>query len=203
VLNSNPMNLNVSPVDAVLTFFTQFSNPSNTAYSWNGSLLNSLDMFTSSKLAFYIGRSSELFNIESVNPNLSFDITQIPQIKNSTTKSTFGELYAIVVSNKSTNINSAFQVAGKLSAGDIAKSLSVSISLPPASRVLLSDRPTDNSYLFTFFNSALISKSWPDPDKSKSDFIFRELIENILSNRTSMSEAISKAQGQLDLLLKK
>jgi ABC-type glycerol-3-phosphate transport system substrate-binding protein len=203
VLNSNPMSLTVSPVDAVLTFFTQFSNPSNTAYSWNGSLPTSLDMFTGSKLAFYIGRASELFNIESVNPNLSFDITQIPQIKDSTTKSTFGELYAVVVSNKSTNMNSAFQVAGKLSTGDSAKSLSVATSLPPASRALLSDKPTDNSYLFTFFNSALISKSWSDPDKNKSDLIFKELIENILSNRASMSESINKAQGQLDLLLKK
>ena len=77
------------------------------------------------------------------------------------------------------------------------------MSLPPVSRALLSDKPTDNPYLFTFFNGALISKSWPDPDKIKSDSIFKELIENILSNNLSVSAAISKAQGQFVLLLTK
>jgi len=202
VLNTNPMSLTVSPIDSVLTFFMQFSNPNNTAYSWNKSFSSSLDMFTGSKLAFYLGRSSELFNIQSVNPNLSFDVTQVPQIKNSTTKRTYGEVYAIAVSNKSTNVNSAFQIAGKLSTGDIAKNLSVGASLPPASRTLLSDKPTD-PYLYTFFNSALISKTWADPDKAKSNVVFGELIENILSNRLSTSEAVNKAQGQLDLLLLK
>lgn len=202
MLNTNPMSLTVSPVDAVLTFFVQFSNPNNTAYSWNRSFTSSFDMFTGSKLAFYIGRASELFSIESVNPNLSFDVTGIPQIKNSTTKRTYGEIYAVAVSNKSTNMNSAFQIAAKLSSGDTAKNLSIATSLPPASRALLSDKPED-PYLFTFFNGALISRSWADPDKAKSEIIFGELVENILSNRLSMSEAINKAQGQLDLLLLK
>ena len=199
MLTDNSSNLATSPIEAVLQFFLGFSNPTMTAYSWNRSLPNSLDMFTSGKLAFYIGRASELFNIESVNPNLSFDVTQIPQVKDSTAKRTYGYIPAIAVSSKSSNINSAFLVAGELSAGDNAKSISVGSSLPPASRSLLSDKPND-PYLFTFFNSALIARTWPDPDKTKSDLIFSEMVENILSNRLSMGDAISKAQGQLEKL---
>jgi len=201
ILNDNPSNLSVSPVQAVVKFFVEFSNPSNTAYSWNSSLPNSLDMFTSGRLAFYIGRASELFNIQSVNPNLSFDVTQIPQIKDSTTKRTFGEIYTVVINKKSKNITSAFKVAEYLSQGDNAKSLSVGMSLPPVSRSLLSKKPTDNPYLFTFFNSALISRSWADPDKTKSDSIFKELIDNVLSNNLSVSGATSKAQSQLDQII--
>ena len=202
MLNSNPGRLSVTPMDAVIKFFTEFSNPSNTAYSWNRSLSNSLDMFTAGKLAFYIGRASELFNIEGMNPNLSFDVTGIPQIKSSTTKRTYGEIYGVVVNKKSANPTSALGVASAMSAGDNAKALSVSTSLPPVSRTLLSNKPSD-PYLFTFFNSALISRSWLDPDKSKTDLMFKDLIENILSSNLSVNEAISKAQGQLELLLKK
>lgn len=201
-LNNNPSNLSISPMEAVVKFFVEFSNPSNTAYSWNRSLPSSLDMFTSGKLAFYLGRASELFNIESINPNLSFDVTGIPQIKSFTTKRTYGEIYAVVISKKSSNITSALGVAGMISQGDNAKNMSTSLSLPPASRALLSDRPKD-PYLFTFFNSALISRSWLDPDKSKSNLIFKELIENTLSNNLSVTEAINKAQGQFELLLRK
>jgi len=202
MLNSNPSNLSISPMEAVIKFFVEFSNPANTAYSWNRSLPNSLDMFTGGKLAFYIGKASELFNIESINPNLSFDVTGIPQIKSSTAKRTYGEIYAVAINKKSSNLAGAFGVAGMLSAGDNAKNFSVAVSLPPASRALLSTKPTD-PYLFTFFKSALISRSWLDPDKVKSDSIFKEMIENTLSNNLSVGEAINKAQGQLDLLLKK
>jgi multiple sugar transport system substrate-binding protein len=204
-LNANPQGLSVSPIEAVMTFFTQFSNPSNTAYSWNGSLPTSVDMFTGSKLAFYLGRASELFNIESVNPNLSFDVTQIPQIKNSTNKRTYGEIYAIAINKKSTNTTNAIGLAQSLSLGDNAKNFATSVSLPSASRALLADKPTGvgSNFLSTFFSSALISRSWADPDKTKTDSIFKEMMENILSNRTSTSEAINKAEGQLEILIKK
>jgi hypothetical protein len=202
VLNSNPSNLSITPIEAVLKFFLDFSNISSTAYSWNRALPSSLDMFTAGKLAFYLGRASELFNIESINPNLSFDVTQIPQIKDFPTKRTFGEIYAIAVSKKSSNLAGAVGVAGNLSQGDGAKNISTSLSLPPVSRALLSNKPQD-PYLFTFFDSALISKSWLDPDSDKSNAIFKELIENILPNNLTNGAAINKAQGQLDLLLKK
>ncbi len=205
LLSSNIGNLNVTPIEGVLKFFVEFSNPTNTAYSWNRSLSNSLDMFTESKLVFYLGRASELFNIQNINNNLSFDVIEMPQIKNTTTRRTMGEIYAIVVSKKSTNLTSAFQIAGELSKGESAKSISIETSLPPASKsLLISEKPTGigSEFLSRFFDSALITRSWIDPDESKTDLIFGEMVENLLSNRLSMGEAINKAQGQLELLLK-
>lgn len=201
-LIDNRINSNTSSAEDVLNFFMEFSNPSNTAYSWNRSLPSSLDMFTGGKLAFYLGRASELFNIESINPNLSFDVTQIPQIKDSANKRTYGEIYAIVLNKKSANLSTAAAIAKELSTGESSKILTTTLSLPPASRALLVNKP-ENPYLSTFFDSSLISRSWLDPDKNKSDIIFKDLVENVLSNNLSIDEAISKAQGQLDLLLAK
>jgi ABC-type glycerol-3-phosphate transport system substrate-binding protein len=188
--------------EQVLNFFTEFSNPQDQAYSWNRALPNSLDMFTSGKLAFYIGHASELFTIQSVNPNLSFDVTTIPQTKNTTTKRTYGDIYSVVVNKKSSNLGAAFSLAGILSSGETAKSLGVALSLPPANRALLSVKPTD-PYLFTFFNGAITTRTWADPDTNASDSVFNELIENILSSKLSTPDAINKAQNELELLVKK
>ncbi len=202
-LGSDLSKSSISSLESVARFYIQFSNPSNSAYSWNRSLPNSLDMFTSGKLAFYLGKASELFKIQSINPNLSFDVTQIPQIKDSPTKRTFGDIYAIVLNKKSGNLSSASSVASMLSKGDNASNLSKALSLPPASKVLLSAKPESNAYLSTFFDSALATQSWLDPDKNKSDLIFKEFIENMLSNSLSIGELLNKAQNQLQLLLTK
>lgn len=202
VLGNNPNNLSVTPAEAVVTFYTEFSNQSRNAYSWNSSLPNSLDMFTSSKLAFYLGKASELFKINSVNPNLSFNVDQIPQIKDSKIRVTFGNIYGVVINKKSSNLASAFKVSASLASDSVSQSLSISTSLPPASRSLLNKKPKDNQYLQTFFESSLISKSWNDPDYQKTNEVFKEMISNVLSNSLSISEALNKAQDQLNQILK-
>lgn len=201
VLNQNPSALPVSPIEQILKFYTEFSNPSDTAYSWNRSLSNSKDMFTGGKLAMYLGRASELFTIEATNPNLSFDVTDMLQTRGTNTIRTYGNIYAIAVNKKSTNLTAAFGVAGLLSNGDTAKNLAIAVSLPPASRALLATKPAD-PYLFTFFNSAIVSRTWLDPDANASDSIFGELIQNVISNKLSMSDAINKATGQLQSINK-
>lgn len=202
ILGDNPSNYNVSPAEAVLKFFLEFSNVSKSAYSWNKALDNSLDVFVSGRLAFYLGRASELFKIESMNPNLSFDVARIPQAEGSQVNKTFGEIYAIVINKKSSNTTSAFSVASTLSTEDNAKNISTSLSLPPVLKSLLSKKPTDNAYLYTFFDSAVISRSWIDPDKNQTNEIFRNMVENTLSNSMSASQSISKASNELGILLK-
>ncbi len=201
VLNNNQTSSPTSPFVQILNFFTEFSNPADNAYSWNRSLPNSLDMFTGGKLVFYIGRASELFKIESINPNLSFDVAQIMQTKGTNLKRTDADIYAIAVNKKSANISAAFSVAGLLAGGDNIKNLSTALSLPPASRQILATNPTD-PYLFTFFKSAIVSRSFADPDPNASDTIFSELIQNIISNKLSVEDAITKAQGEMQSIIK-
>jgi hypothetical protein len=65
----------------------------------------------------------------------------------------------------------------------------------------LAEKPKDNAYLETFFDSAIISRSWLDPNENKTEIIFRGLIDNISSNALSNKEAINKANSQIDLLV--
>lgn len=191
----------VSPFEQIVNFFLEFSNPSNESYTWNRSLPNSFDMFTSSKLAFYIGYASELFKIQSVNPNLSFDVTMVPQTKGTNIKRTYGDMHTLVINKKSKNLPGAFGVANLINAPDFLKEMAVRTSLPTMNRMLLNEKPAD-SYLLTFFNSSVIANSWLDPDSKASNSIFKEMIENSLSNKLSVNEAIGKASDQLELIMR-
>jgi ABC-type glycerol-3-phosphate transport system substrate-binding protein len=191
----------LSPVqpDKVFAFYSEFSNPVNGGYSWNSALPNSIDMFTGGKLAFYLGRASELFKIQSTNPNLSFDVAPMLQTRNTNTKRTYGTIYASAINKNSKNLTSAFGVAGTLSSGDNAKNFATPLSLPPALKSLLAVKPTD-PYLFTFFDSALYTRAWLDPDSAATDAIFAEMVQNIISNKLTIADALSKAQTQIDIV---
>ncbi len=202
VLEDNPKNYAVSPAESILQFFLEFSNVSKKAYSWNKSISSSLDMFVEGKMAFYIGRASELFQIEKMNPNLSFDVAKMLQVKDANVEKTFGEIYALVINKKSTNLATAFNVIGLLTNADNAKDISSALSLPPVLKSLLAQKPVDNAYLHTFFDSALISRTWLDVDRKQTDFIFQDMVENTLSNSMSPSQAVVKASDQLSVLLK-
>jgi ABC-type glycerol-3-phosphate transport system substrate-binding protein len=195
-------NSSISPLqsDNIFSFFVEFSNPSDGGYSYNSALPNSLDMFTGSKLAMYLGRASELFKIQSTNPNLSFDVTEILQTRNTNIKRTDGTIYAVAINKSSKNLTSAFGFAGLLATGDNAKNFAAAVSLPPTLKSLLAVKP-ESPYMFTFFDSALFTRSWLDPDTKATDGVFGELIQNILSNKLSVSDALSKAQNQLELLV--
>ncbi|MEI6660334.1 MAG: extracellular solute-binding protein [bacterium] len=186
--------------DNQITLYTQFSDPSNGMYSWNSALPKSLDYFTGGKMALYLGRASELFKIQSTNPNLNFDVSEMLETRNTTAKRTYGEIYALAVNKNSKNLASAFGAAGLISSGDNAKSLASSLSLPPVLKSLLSTHP-ENPYMLTFFNSAIFTRTWLDPDSNSTDAIFSELIDNVISNKLSIGGALSKAQNQLELLI--
>ena len=202
LLKINPKNYTIPPTEAVLQFFLEFSNPSKAAYSWNKSISSSLDMFVEGKLAFYIGRASELFQIEKMNPNLSFDVMKMFQSKGSNVDKTFGEIYGVVINKKSPNLSVAFNVLGLMTNPDSVKDLSTALSLPPAIKLLIAEKPVGNSYLHTFFDSALISRTWIDVDRKQTNLIFRDMVESALSNSLSPGQAISKADDQLGVILK-
>lgn len=200
-LNSSSVTSNgKNPAEQIIEYFLEFSNPSKSSYTWNRSMPNSLDSFTAGKLAFYVGYASELFNIESVNPNLSFDVTTIPQTTGMENKRTYGQMYTVVASKKSKNLSGALMVASKFTGSDFLKSLSNATSIPSASRALLSEKPED-PYLASFFDSVIVSRTWLDPDFEVSEKAFKELMENSISNRLSVGEALDKMTKSLNILL--
>lgn len=190
----------IPSAESVMAFYTEFANPNSTVYSWNRGLPNSRDAFTAGDLAFYIGKGSELFNIQSVNPNLSFDVATVLQTKGTNVRRTFASMNAIAISKNTKDPALAMSTAMLFTSPEIAEVISTSLSLPPARRDLLSKRPTDR-YLTVFYDSAISGRTWLDPDTNNTDKIFSDMVSNILSNKLDVSSAVGRANEELGLLL--
>ncbi len=198
--DATPGTLN-SPTSGVLSFYTSFSNMTSSYYSWNRALPSSRDMFLAGRSAFYIGRASELFTIQSQNPNLNFDVMQLFQTDNATRPITFGSFIAVGIVKNSLNFPAAYAAAGTISGKESTDNLSKLFSLPPAQRDLLLVQQ-NNPYVSVFFKAALASFTWPDPNRLHTEDIFRDMIGNVTSGRTDADAAIYEANNDIQSLIR-
>ena len=183
-----------------LNFYTQFSNPLGLTYSWNKSLPNSQDMFLAGDLATYFGFASELAALRTKNPNLYFDVAALPQPKSAKKSVTFGKLYGAAVLKSSRNIANSIRIAGLLTSATASKAMVQTNGLPPTRRDLLSTKPTD-AYGALFYNAALISRGWLDPDYWFTSSVFKEMVESVSSGKARPSEAVEKMEREVNKLL--
>ena len=191
---------NMADLTSTLSFYTGFADPLKNNYSWNKSLPNSQDFFTSNNLAFYFGYASELQSLVNKNPNLDFLAAPFPQIRTGNFKLTSANVTGVAVSSFSKNLNTAVTAASLMASTDFASKFSTALLTPPARRDLLSVKPTD-AFFPVFYNSALYAKSWLDPSSADTDDIFRTMVENILSNNLSVDDSIRDASSKMSLLL--
>lgn len=83
MMKQNGVNLNVNSADNpkkikdVLDFYTLFKTNDKV---WDETLPNSTQYFASGNLAFYFGPSWRIFDIQTLNPNLKFEVANIPQL---------------------------------------------------------------------------------------------------------------------------
>ncbi len=200
VLNSQ-FNNAVTPGQTALNFYTQFSNPTSKSYTWNRSLPSSLNMFLSGNLAMYLGFASEIFNIQQKNPNLNFDVTNVPDTRDTGKRAVFAHMYAFAITKQSKNLNASFTAINSFTEPAALKSLESQTNLPPVRRDMLAEKPTA-AYMSVFYSSALVSRSWTDPNPIESSNVFRDMIESITSGKSRSYEALSKANQDLTQLLK-
>lgn len=197
---SQPSSLTNNPGSAALTFFTQFSNPSDDHYSWNKALPVARDLFAANTLALYPGFASELLDIQRKNPNLNFDVAELPQIKEINRKVTYGNFYGLAIPKISQNTNGAFPVAGSLTSGAYNQEFLQVLSLQPVRRDLLAASPV-LVYEKVFLNSAIVARAWQIPNKGLVDNIFSTMVSAVTSGRLNSDRAISEAVQKINELL--
>lgn len=190
---------NFPPADEALRFFTDFSDPKKSVYSWNRALPESKNAFLSQDLAIYFGYSSELADIQRKNPNLNFDTSRVPQVRDFPFKSTFGNMTSVVVLKTSRNKGAGFFTAQLLTSPEFNKGISDALHIPPTQRSLLAKAPAD-PFMKVFYDSALVSKSWLDANPERTSAIFQTIINSIISGSVRLHDAVSRAQAELLLL---
>lgn len=187
--------------EAALRFYTQFADPSKVSYTWNQSMPNSQQAFSSGELALYLGFASEARFFTNANPNLAFTVSPLPQISGATTKSTFGKLYAFMVPRSSANVKGAYQVATTLIDPTVDAAAASANGLAPAVRVALGSAPSNDPVAAVAYSSALYAQGWLSPAPADTDTVFSAMISNVISGRMTLATAVSTAQSSLNALL--
>jgi ABC-type glycerol-3-phosphate transport system substrate-binding protein len=185
--------------DAV-RFYTQFANPVHKNYVWNRAMPNSLQAFVSGDLANYIGFSSELPAITTLNPNLNFDIAAFPQAPNARLAATFGNMTGMVVMRGTQNPANTLAALMIIGGKDFVSLWSNYSNVAPARRDLMVSHP-DDPYLDVVYSAALISRAWLDPNPRSTENIFRNLIERITSGQLTVPQALNTAHRELTSVL--
>jgi ABC-type glycerol-3-phosphate transport system substrate-binding protein len=180
------------PLTNAAAFYTNFSNTANTLYSWNPALRLDRDMFLSEDLAVYFGYGSEGVEIATRNPNLSFDIAEVPQGAAANVKRTYGLFYGLSIPKASTNKTGALAAMQVLGNTETALKFATAYNLAPVHRALVSQGSND-VYGRISYQSALYARGWLNPDREQIDQVFTTMLEDINANRLDIGGATSDA----------
>jgi ABC-type glycerol-3-phosphate transport system substrate-binding protein len=189
------------PAEAAVRFYTEFSNPVQSTYSWNRSLPQSRQAFLGGDLAVYFGFASEFGELADANPNLNFDIAPMPQTRGGNGRAvTYGNMVGLVIPRASSNAGGALAVAQVLTTAQSLAMLGEYTGLPPVRRDMLI-APAPNTYSSTFYQMALISRGWLDPAPDKTGEVFRRMIDDVTAGRSRIRQAVSTASSAIQNLI--
>lgn len=195
----NTLDSNYKPYTNSLSFYLRFGQPTNTLYSWNRSFSSDLSEFISEDLVFYFGYASEGKEIEELNPNLNFDIAEMPQGAGADIRRTYGKFYALSPLRSSDNLNGAFTVLGTLSVDSTLFELAQATNMVPAKRGLV-ELGSNDTYGRVAYRSAPITYGWLSPSKSLVDTIFSDTVNDVNENRSGVSTAAINSQEKIKRL---
>lgn len=177
------------PLRAAADFYTRFSKPSNSLYSWNRAFNEDRLQFISEDLALYFGYGSEGHQIEKINPNLNFDIAEVPQGATATTRRTYGKFYALAMLKASGNKTGAAAIMANFGTSALADRFAIESNMVPVYRNSVS-LGSDDNYGRLSYQSASIALGWLNPDLAKANDIFNSMTQNINENRRTVQESV-------------
>lgn len=190
----------VAAAPSALRFYTEYADPSKPDYTWNRSFPRSRKAFTDSSLALYFGRASELPALRAANPNLNMAMAPMPQIQNGGVAATGGLVYGIAMPKAAKNPEGARHIQWLLAGEEVSAALSEALDLPSARRDVLDLQRRDN--LTTMIaTQAVLVRSWTDPNPQKTEEIFRAMIDDMTSGAILLSEAITRADQEMNALI--
>ncbi len=185
-----------NPVRSTADFYSRFSRPSNALYSWNRAFSEDRLQFISEDLAFYFGFGSEGKEIERINPNLNFDIAEIPQGEAATVRRTYGKFYGLSLLSASDNIQGAGIAMSLLGSERVAGMIAEANNLVPTHRNKALAGSNDTYGRMTY-KSAAVSYGWLNPKKEVVDEILERMMLDVNDNRRDLDGSVTDATARI------
>lgn len=190
---------NRASLESAVGLYTQYGNPSSDTYAWSNSFASDRQAFTAGNLGLFFAPASEITRIRAENPNLNFDVTTIPQLEDGL-KRTNATVYGLSILQQAQNKAAILSALQQLTNPTTAAAVTDQTDFAPAHKEVISSG-ANNAYEQTFFDSAIISRGWLDPDPEATTQIFSEIISDVNSGRLSVRQAIQQANTSLRNLL--
>jgi ABC-type glycerol-3-phosphate transport system substrate-binding protein len=186
------------PLTTALDFYTRFARPNNALYSWNRTFTSDRLSFLAGDLALYFGYGSESVDIERANPNLNFDIAEVPQGATASVRRTYGQFYGAALVRNTDNVTGASVVLSTLAGQAIAERIARENQMAPVYRNSLA-AGSNGTYEREYYRSAAVAFGWLNPARTSTDIIFATAVREVIENRSSESSAASDLVDRLEL----
>ena len=182
--------LGIPSLAQALEFFISFSRPSSPLYSWNRSLPDAQGYFLGGNAATYIAFASEIPSITRKNPNLNFDVAELPQSETGTLKSTYADLYGLFLTNGSNNKTGAVRLMNYLTQREALTQLQDIQKIGVVRRDMASQVSGEELFTNIFARSSIYGSTYIAPSKQSIDQVMNNIVTDITSGARSVSDAL-------------
>lgn len=191
---------NFYPGERVLEFYTDFSNPLKTSYTWNTRMYYSIDAFYEGTAAMMFNYSYHLPTIRAKSPYFNFGVAKMPQIDGSEKNVDYANYWGMTVSKNSNNSREAWEFINWLTQKESSQKYLEKTKKPTARRDLIAWQKNDPD-VGIFAEQSLSAQSWYQIDNLSIENILANMIESIVLGEETIDEAIDKSVKQINLLM--
>jgi len=184
-----------------LEFYTSFANSGKENYSWNGSMPDSLEAFTSLKTAMIFGYSDTIATLRANYPKFAFKTSEFPQPKNVITKATIARYQAPVVWSYSRNQDIAWQFLKFLV--DPAENAYYTQTFEKPTSLLAgidAQKAANRDELLPFVGQNLTAQSFYEFDNNEVDRVFSKMIDAVVRGGDAAT-TVAQGAGELQSIM--
>lgn len=198
------------PGQDALAFYSGFATPGNPDYSWNSSLGDPVQAFTSGKTAMLLAYSTVQRPLLEIDKNIGDSVTirpfpQIDPLNVKTNRIDFSAYWTHVVTKDSPNPALAWKLLASFASsqnirayGKVTNKMVIDSSISPDKLSTSSSGFGDSS---VFVGQTPFSKVNYKPEWQKTDEAIQDMLNQVISQKQSVKVAIDSAAEQLKKLL--
>jgi len=184
-----------------LEFYAAFADPILNTYTWNEKMLESLQAFTSGKLAYFPGYAYHRPFIEAQAPTMNLEIAPMLQLEGYDTVN-FANYWLQSVSANSQNKGFAWDFVRFMTSPEQVIKYLDKTGKPAAVRSLF-DKQVQDEEMSVFVEQTLTAKSWyRGKDYKAAEKIFDDMIESVGLGEVTAKEAAGLAVQKIQQTMK-
>lgn len=205
---ADPSNASSQLSSDALTYYTNFAKVHKV---WDGTLPNSTYAFATEKTAMVFLPSWRILDIKSINPNLAFGVSEVPQLPGE--KITWASYWVEGVSKASKNKDAAWKFLKYLSSKDVLQKFYSTASSQRLfgevpSRVDMANAFASDPYVGAYISSAPSAKSWYLSSRTFDNGIndriikyYQDAVNGIAGGSKNVSDAVETIQAGVQQVL--